>query len=61
VKFSEVSRAFALIEPVQSRLEMTRMLAELLQKATASEASMICKSVVRPIATALYRYPISDS
>jgi DNA ligase-1 len=42
VKFSQVSEAFALIEPVQSRLEMTRMLAELLHEATASEASIIC-------------------
>jgi DNA ligase-1 len=42
VKFSQVSEAFALIEPVQSRLEMTRMLAELLHEATPSEASIIC-------------------
>lgn len=42
VKFSQISEAFALIEPVQSRLEITRMLAELLRQATPSEASMIC-------------------
>lgn len=42
MKFSQVSGAFALIEPVQSRLEMTRMLAELLHEATPSEASIIC-------------------
>lgn len=42
MKFSQVTEAFALIEPVQSRLEMTRMLAELLHEATPSEASMIC-------------------
>ncbi len=42
VKFRQISEAFALIEPVQSRLEITRMLAELLRQATPSEASMIC-------------------
>ena len=42
VKFSEVSQAFAIIEPIQSRLEMTRMLAELLRQASATEASIIC-------------------
>lgn len=42
MKFSQVSEAFALIEPVQSRLEMTRMLSELLRQATPSEASIIC-------------------
>lgn len=42
MKFSQVSEAFALIEPVQSRLEMTRMLAALLHEATPSEASIIC-------------------
>lgn len=42
MKFSQVSEAFALIEPVQSRLGMTRMLAELLHEATPSEASVIC-------------------
>ena len=42
MKFSEVSQAFAIIEPVQSRLEMTRMLAALLKQASPSEASIIC-------------------
>ena len=42
MKFSEVSQAFAIIEPIQSRLEMTRMLAELLRQASAAEASIIC-------------------
>ena len=42
MKFSRVSEAFALIEPVQSRIEITRMLSELLSAATPSEASMIC-------------------
>lgn len=42
MKFSEVSQAFAIIEPVQSRLEMTRMLAELLKQASPSQASIIC-------------------
>jgi len=42
VKFSVVAETFALIEPESSRLEMTRMLAELLGKATPSEAGIIC-------------------
>lgn len=42
VRFAEVSQAFALIEPVQSRLEMTRMLAELLCQASPLEAGIIC-------------------
>jgi DNA ligase-1 len=42
MKFRQVSEAFALIEPIQSRLEMTRMLAELLRQAAPSEASIIC-------------------
>ena len=37
MKFSEVSQAFAIIEPIQSRLEMTRMLAELLKQASPSK------------------------
>jgi DNA ligase-1 len=42
VKFSQISEAFARIEPIQSRLEITRLLADLLRQATPSEASMIC-------------------
>lgn len=42
MKFSFLAQAFAEIEPIQSRLEMTRLLAELLKKATPSEASIMC-------------------
>lgn len=42
MKFSQVSHVFATIEPIQSRLEMTRCLADLLHKATPSEANIIC-------------------
>lgn len=42
MKFSEIAQAFSLIEPIQSRLEMTRMLADLLKQASPSEASIIC-------------------
>src|SRR3990172_9082053 len=40
--FSEVAQALAEIEATPSRLEMTRLLADLLKKVTPSEASIIC-------------------
>lgn len=42
MKFNVLAQAFAEIEPIQSRLEMTRLLADLLHRATPSEASIIC-------------------
>lgn len=42
MKFSHVADAFAIIEPIQSRLEMTRQLADLLGKASPLEANIIC-------------------
>lgn len=42
MKFHEVATAFAQLEQVSSRLEMTRLLAELLKKATPHEAQIIC-------------------
>jgi len=41
VKFNEVAAVFDQIERISSRLEITRLLAELLGKATASEAKII--------------------
>jgi DNA ligase 1 len=42
VKFLTVAQTFTEIEPIASRLEMTRLLADLLKKATPSEAAIIC-------------------
>lgn len=42
MKFIEMSQVFAVIEPIQSRLEMTRQLAQLLDKASPKEANIIC-------------------
>ncbi len=42
MKFSSVALAFDVIEPISSRLEMTRLLAELLKKASPTEAAIIC-------------------
>ncbi len=41
MKFKEVARSFENIEPVSGRLEITRLLAELLSKATSREAEII--------------------
>ncbi len=42
MKFEQVAHSFSQIEQVSGRLEMTRVLAELLGKATAHEAEIIC-------------------
>lgn len=42
MKFSDVADYFSKIETVSSRLEMTRLLAELLHQASAHEAGIIC-------------------
>ncbi len=42
MKFNDVSKAFFEIEQVSGRLEMTRLLAQLLKKASAHEAAIIC-------------------
>lgn len=42
MKFSAVSEVFQLLEQESSRLAMTRLLADLLKKATPSEAEIIC-------------------
>ena len=42
MKFSEIALCFYQIEQVSSRLEITRLLAELLKNATAQEANIIC-------------------
>lgn len=41
MNFKDVAQSFAQIEATSSRLEMTRLLADLLKKATAQEASII--------------------
>ncbi|MCX5922503.1 MAG: ATP-dependent DNA ligase [Candidatus Dependentiae bacterium] len=40
--FNEVGKAFSVIEATSGRLEMTKLLADLLSKATSSEAAIIC-------------------
>lgn len=42
MKFHEVATYFSQLEQVSSRLEMTRILAELLKKASSSDARIIC-------------------
>ncbi|CAN5199313.1 ATP-dependent DNA ligase [soil metagenome] len=42
MKFSTVSECFSQIEQVSGRLEITRLLAQLLKQANANEASIIC-------------------
>lgn len=42
MEFKEVARIFSLIEATSGRLAMTQLLADLLKKATASEAAIIC-------------------
>lgn len=42
MKFSYVAQIFEQIEKTSSRLEMTRLLADLLQKSSADEAAVIC-------------------
>lgn len=42
MKFHEVASAFEIIQPIQSRLEMTRQLAHLLSLCSPSEARIVC-------------------
>lgn len=42
MKFSTVSESFSQIEQISGRLEITRLLAQLLKQANAQEASIIC-------------------
>lgn len=42
MKFNHVAQSFAAIQAVSGRLEMTRLLADLLKRASAHEASIIC-------------------
>lgn len=42
MKFHEVASAFEMIQPIQSRLEMTRQLAHLLSLCSPSEARIVC-------------------
>lgn len=42
MNFKEVAQAFAALEATSSRLEMTKMLAQLFKKATPAEISIIC-------------------
>lgn len=42
MKFSQVAQVFDKIEKISSRLEITRLLADLLKKATAEESKIIC-------------------